>query len=510
MKALMIQGTASGVGKTLLVAGLCRLLCRRGLAVAPFKPQNMALNSAVTVDGGEIGRAQALQAKACGLEPHSDMNPVLLKPTSDTGSQLIVQGRVREQVAAADYHHLRAGLLKPVLESFRRLGSRYPLVIVEGAGSPAEINLRQGDIANMGFALAADCPVLLVGDIDRGGVFAQLIGTLELLSEAERAQLAGFIINRFRGDPQLLGDAPRWLAQRLGKPFLGLLPFLPELLLEEEDSMIIPAADRPADPADEVPGSLRVVVIRLPHLSNHSDFDSLRRHPRVRLCWSRPGRRLPAADLLILPGSKAVRADLAWLRAQGWEPELLRHLRFGGRLLGICGGFQMLGQTIADPDGVEGAAGTSQGLGLLEMDTRLTRHKRLRQVQGWLADSGAAVTGYEIHAGRSRGRALDHPALRLGSQRLPEGCQEPHGSIMGSYVHGLFDREAACAALLSWAGLPPGQGGQERDQRREQDLERLADAMERHLDMAAIYALLGLESDMGRLDAQVPRVSTSA
>ena len=380
-KCLMVQGTTSDAGKSWLVTALCRALANRGWAVAPFKPQNMALNSAVTADGGEIGRAQAVQALACRLEPHSDMNPVLLKPNSDTGAQVIIQGRAIGNREAAAYHDYKQVAMSAVLESFGRLAGRYRAVIAEGAGSPAEINLRAGDIANMGFAEAVDCPVILVADIDRGGVFAHLVGTLELLSESERARVAGFVINRFRGDLGLLQPGLDWLEARTGVPVLGVLPYLHGLHLDAEDAV----ATHQELGTGEL---LRVVVAGYPRMSNHTDFDALRLHPQVDLRFARPGEPLPAADLLVLPGSKSVQADLQALRAQGWEPQIRRHLRYGGRLLGICGGFQMLGEWLHDPLGLEGAPGSLPGLGLLEMSTALAPDKQLRRVRGRLLPGG--------------------------------------------------------------------------------------------------------------------------
>ncbi len=398
---LMVQGTTSDAGKSTIVAGLCRVLARAGVQVVPFKPQNMALNSAVTVDGGEIGRAQALQAQAAGLAPHTDMNPVLLKPSSDIGAQVIIHGRARMDLDARAYHAYKPQAMAAVLESHARLKQAYEVVLVEGAGSPAEINLRDRDIANMGFAERVDCPVVLVADIDRGGVFAHLVGTLDCLSETERARVTGFIINRFRGDIRLLEPGLDWLTARTRKPVFGVLPYLHGLHLDAEDAII------DAQPARDGEGGevLRVIVPVLPRISNHTDFDALRAHPGVDLRFIGPGMPVPPADLLILPGSKSVRADLAFLRANGWDHALARHLRYGGKLIGICGGMQMLGRRIHDPDGREGPAGSSDGLGWLDFDTTLAPEKQLRQVSGRLAgDAAAPVRGYEIHLGVTEGR----------------------------------------------------------------------------------------------------------
>jgi len=483
MTTLMVQGTTSDAGKSTLVTALCRWLARQGVAVAPFKPQNMALNSAVTADGGEIGRAQAVQAQAAGLAPHTDMNPVLLKPNSDTGAQVIIHGRAVTQMDAAIYHDYKRVAMQAVLESHRRLSERYQVVMVEGAGSPAEINLRTNDIANMGFAEAVDCPVILIADIDKGGVFAHLVGTLGLLSASEQARVRGFVINRFRGDIALLQPGLDWLEQRTGKPVLGVLPYLMNFHLEAEDAIDV----RQSAKAAEV---LKVVVPVLPRISNHTDFDPLRLHPQVDLRFVGPGQPVPAADLIILPGSKSVRADLAWLRANGWEAAIQRHLRYGGKLLGICGGLQMLGQRIADPLGLEGEAGESEGLGLLAFDTVLEAEKQLRNVRGRLCLEGAEVSGYEIHAGVSDGPALRQAAVELDDGRR-DGAISADGQVLGTYLHGLFESPAACAALLRWAGLGKVETV-DYHALRERDIERLADLVEAHLDVTHLRALCGI------------------
>ena len=475
----MIQGTTSDAGKSTLVAGLCRALARRGVRVAPFKPQNMALNSAVTADGGEIGRAQAVQAQACNLPPHSDMNPVLLKPNTDIGAQVIIHGRALSSMDARAYHDYKTVAMGAVLQSYARLRAQYDVIIVEGAGSPAEINLRAGDIANMGFAEAVDCPVLLIADIDRGGVFAHLVGTLALLSESEQARVAGFVINRFRGDIDLLMPGIEWLEARTGKPVLGILPYLHGLHLEAEDAL----ARAPTGAGN----TLRVRVPALPRISNHTDFDPLRLHPQVDFRYLGPGEDPTGADLVILPGSKSVRADLAWLRAHGWEQALQRHLRYGGKLLGSCGGLQMLGRAIHDPLGLEGEPGTSAGLQWLDLVTTLDAGKQLRRVSGVLALDQAPVTGYEIHHGVTSGPALRRPLVNLPERS--DGAISGDGQIIGSYLHGLFDAPAACAALLRWAGLAET-ARFDYPALREQGIERLADAVEQHLDMRRIDALL--------------------
>ena len=480
-KTLMIQGTTSDAGKSTLVTGLCRLLYRRGVRVVPFKPQNMALNSAVTVDGGEIGRAQAVQAQAAGLEPHTDMNPVLLKPNSDTGAQVIVHGRPRADMDARGYQAYKTQAMEAVLESYQRLGERYEVILVEGAGSPAEINLRQGDIANMGFAQAVDCPVWLVADIDRGGVFAHLVGTLALLAASERARTRGFIINRFRGDIALLQPGLDWLEEHTGKPVVGVLPYLHHLHLEAED-----AISRRRD-GTKATGALQVVVPVLPRISNHTDLDALRLHPQVEVSWVPPGDPIPAADLIVLPGSKSVRADLTRLREHGWKTAILRHLRYGGKVIGICGGLQMLGTRLADPQGLEGSAGSSPGLGLLELETTLAVDKQLRRVAGRLTlPGGAAVEGYEIHMGISRGAALARPAVELDGRT--DGALSADGQILGTYLHGLFDHPAARDALLAWAGLAVRPAPDYRAL-REAGIERLADTLEASLDPGMLAQL---------------------
>jgi adenosylcobyric acid synthase len=475
-QVLMIQGCTSDAGKSALVTGLCRVLQRRGIRVAPFKPQNMALNSAVTVDGGEIGRAQALQAQACGLEPHTDMNPVLLKPNTDTGAQVIIHGHARQTMNARDYHAYKPVAMQAVLESFHRLQSQYDVIIVEGAGSPAEINLRDRDIANMGFAETVDCPVLLIADIDRGGVFAHLHGTLALLSATEQARVQGFVINRFRGDLSLLQPGLDWLQNATDKPVLGVLPYLQGLHLEAEDSV-------QSQQTSDAKHRLKIIVPRLPRISNHTDFDALRLHPQVDLQFIGPQQTIPAADLIILPGSKSVRGDLTWLRQHGWEDAINHHLRYGGKVIGICGGLQMLGQ--------EGNAGSSPGLNLLEFNTVLETEKQLRRVSGRLAfSSDATIEGYEIHCGVSSGPALEQPAVILGDRN--DGVRSDDNQILGTYVHGLFDHPQTCAALLAWAGVKQNTHFDYRTL-REAGIERMADAVETHLDLELIGRLLKLK-----------------
>lgn len=503
-KVLMVQGTTSDAGKSTLVAGICRLLARQGIKVAPFKPQNMALNSAVTIDGGEIGRAQALQAVACYLEPHTDFNPILLKPSSDTGAQIIVHGKALTTLEASAFFgpkskDYKAMALGAVLESFERLTGQYQTIVVEGAGSPAEINLREGDIANMGFAEAVDCPVIIIADIDKGGVFAHLVGTLALLSESEQARVKGFVINRFRGDISLLQSGLDWLEAYTSKPVLGVLPYLHDLHLDAEDALI-------SSPTKGANSRLKVRVLVYPRISNHTDFDPLRLHPDIDFDYvslqtqaASHATHLPAADVLILPGSKNVRADLAFLRQQGWDKDIATHLRYGGKVLGICGGYQMLGQSIADPLGIEDSAGDTTGLGYLPLSTELKAEKQLRRVRGELTLLGqkVAVKGYEIHCGESSYLIPRLEQTNTPLQLIPEstsvsfadGLQSDDGQILGTYLHGLFDSPDACQLILRWAGLNDAKAI-DINQIREQQLDRLADVLAEHLDMQKLQPIL--------------------
>lgn len=484
---LMVQGCTSDAGKSALVTALCRWAHRRGIDVVPFKPQNMALNSAVTVDGGEIGRAQAVQAQAACVAPHTDFNPVLLKPNSDTGAQVILHGRAIGNMDAVGYHAYKQVAMQAVLASHARLAAAHALVLVEGAGSPAEINLRARDIANMGYAEAVDCPVILVADIDRGGVFAHFVGTLALLSESERARVAGFVVNRFRGDIALLQPGLDWLERETGKPVIGVLPYLHGLQLEAEDAL-------PREAAHKTDARLRVCVPALPRISNHTDVDALRAHPQVEVRFVGPGDTPPPCDLIILPGSKSTRADLVWLRANGWQEVLQHHLRYGGKLLGICGGLQMLGRAIHDPQGIEGAAGSSEGFGWLDFETTLAPSKQLRNVEGVLrlGDDEANVRGYKIHCGESHGPAFDAAPITLDDGRA-DGALSADGQIFASYLHGVFDTPAALDALLRWAGVEDAEVIDLHAQ-REAGIERLADAVEDHLDTRLLERLMGITS----------------
>ncbi len=485
--ALMLQGTGSDVGKSLLVAGLARAFTRRGLNVRPFKPQNMSNNAAVTADGGEIGRAQALQARACGVAPCVDMNPVLLKPQSDGTAQIVLGGRVYRTVAARDYRALAPSLMPAVLAAFDRLAAAADLVLVEGAGSPAETNLRAGDIANMGFAETADVPVVVVGDIERGGVIAQLVGTHTLLSAAERARLAGYIVNKFRGDIRLFDGGIAAIGARTGMACFGVVPyFAAASSLPAEDSMALRACKRPAIAA--APGEerrLKIAVPLLPRIANFDDLDPLAAEPAVELVMVRPGRPLPRdAALVILPGSKATLADLAFLRREGWDIDIQAHRRQGGHILGLCGGYQMLGRHIADPAGHEGAPGEAAGLGLLELDTVLGGDKCLAEAAGSEVASGLPVRGYEMHLGTTRGPGLARPMLDLDGRA--DGAVSADGRVAGCYLHGIFAGDAFRRAFLARLGAEGGTLAYEP--MIEGVLDGLADHLEHHLDLAALLA----------------------
>jgi adenosylcobyric acid synthase len=483
--AVMIQGTGSDVGKSLLVAGFARGFTRRGLAVRPFKPQNMSNNAAVTRDGGEIGRAQALQARACRIEPVSDMNPVLLKPQSDRRAQIIVQGQMRGTASADEYTKLKSGLMGAVLESFQRLSQAADLVLVEGAGSPAEVNLRHGDIANMGFAEAADIGVILVGDIDRGGVIASLVGTHELLTPDERARVRGFIINKFRGDPALFADGLAVIEDRTSWPCLGVVPWFADSdRLPAEDSMALAQRYRP----DARDGRVQIAVPRLPHIANFEDLDPLAAEPGVALALVEPGRPIPAdAALIVLPGSKSTCADLAALRMQGWDIDIRAHVRRGGRVLGLCGGYQMLGRVVRDPSGAEGPPGDTAGLGLLDIETTLAPAKTLRQARGRCVASGEAVSGYEIHLGHTSGPDCARPFLALADG--VDGATSEDGRVAGCYLHGLFASDPFRRAYLAGLGVAAG------DYAHELTIERTLDALADHvgaaIDLNRVLAIAG-------------------
>ncbi len=487
----MIQGTGSHVGKSVLAAGLCRALTRRGLRVRPFKPQNMSNNAGLArlagQDGfGEIGRAQVLQAQACAVAPSVDMNPVLLKPESGSRAQVVVQGRAWRVASAADYRALRAELLPRVLESFQRLACEADVVVVEGAGSPAEVNLRAGDIANMGFALAARVPVVLAGDIDRGGVLAALVGTWQLLAAEERGLVGGFIVNKFRGDPALFADGPAVVTAATGWRCLGVVPHLACVArLPAEDSVSLDSSS----PAflKKSAGKIRITVPKLPRISNFDDLDPLAADDGVELIVVPPGRPLPRdADAVVLAGSKATLADLAALRAEGWDIDLAAHVRAGGAVVGICGGFQMLGARIGDPRGVEGPPGQALGLGLLDVDTVIGGAKTLRPVQGCLANTGAAFSGFEMHMGWSAGPGLARPWLTLADGKT-DGAVSADGRIMGGYVHGLFAEDSFRRAFL--AGLGVEGGAESFAARADAALDEIAASLEKSLDVDALLEL---------------------
>lgn len=480
-RTLMVQGTTSDAGKSALVAGLCRVLNRKGVNVAPFKPQNMALNSAVTPDGGEIGRAQAVQAQACCIDPSVHMNPVLLKPNSDTGAQVILQGKAIQDMEAVGYQNYKQIALPTVLESFDILCREYDCVVVEGAGSPAEINLRENDIANMGFAEEADVPVIIIADIDRGGVFAHLFGTLALLSESEQQRVKGFVINRFRGDISLLQSGLDWLEKKTGKPVIGVLPYLHGFNLEAEDA-ITTQQNLNSD------AKLNVVVPVFTRISNHTDFDSLRLNPDINLRYVGKGERLSHADLIILPGTKSVRADLAYLREQGWDKDIQRHLRLGGKVMGICGGYQMLGRTIDDPYGVEGPAGVSRGLELLSAETVLTKQKALTNVTGSLTlnTRSVPVKGYEIHVGRTQTSGSSPVILDAATT---DGEISDCNQIFGTYLHGILDSPEALQLICEWAGYEAVKL-QSHETMKEQAIDQIADAVEQCLDLSLLWPQL--------------------
>ncbi len=484
-RALMIQGTGSDVGKSLIVAGLCRAYTRRGLRVRPFKPQNMSNNAAVTPDGGEIGRAQALQARAAGVPLSVHMNPVLLKPQSETGAQIVVQGRVEGTAKARDYHALKPKLLPRVLDSFELIGADADLVLVEGAGSPAEINLRAGDIANMGFAEAADVPVVLVGDIDRGGVIASIYGTIALLPDDETARIQGFIVNKLRGDPSLFDDGVRILEARTGKPCFGVAPYFKDARrLPQEDAL---ALDLRKPDAAKSGTTIKIAVPRLARIANFDDLDPLAAEDDVSVEIVEAGTALPGdADVVLIPGSKTTLSDLADLRDAGWDIDIAAHHRRGGIVVGLCGGYQMLGHTVADPDGIEGPPGSVAGLGLLDVATVIGGDKRLEERRGTERQSGAAVHGYEMHMGATTGNDTARPWLNLDGSG-GEGAVSEDGRVMGSYLHGLFAADGFRSSFLT--GLRTGrQSGVEYEAEIERTLDALADHLETHLDLDALLA----------------------
>ncbi|MEO1197913.1 MAG: cobyric acid synthase [Pseudomonadota bacterium] len=485
MTGLMIQGTGSDVGKSLIVAGLCRALARRGFTVRPFKPQNMSNNAAVTVDGGEIGRAQALQSRACRVAPTVDMNPILLKPESGSGAQVVVRGRRVARMSARGYMRERGRFLEAAIESYRRLERDADIVLVEGAGSPAEINLRDGDLANMGFAEAVDLPVVLVADIHRGGVIAALVGTLEVISPEDAARIQSFIINKFHGDPTLFDAGVRYLEDRTGRRIAGVVPHFPDARkLPQEDVLGLEAGLGGGK-------GYHVVVPRLARIANFDDLDPLRNEPNVRLTLLQPGEALPGdADLVLLPGSKATVADLAFLRDQGWDVDISAHVRRGGHVLGVCGGYQMLGTALHDPDGIEGITGSVAGLGLLDVKTVMTPEKALQEVSGRHVATGSDLTGYEMHIGRTDGPDRARPFAELGAagpQHL-DGAVSASGQIMGTYLHGMFAADDFRRAFLSALGARPDPLLR-HDVVVEETLDALAAHLEAHLDIDGLLAI---------------------
>ena len=482
-RALMFMGTGSDVGKSLIVAGLCRLFANRGMRIAPFKPQNMSNNAAVTADGGEIGRAQALQARASRIAPSVHMNPVLLKPQSETGAQLIVQGRMQGSAGARDYQRRKAALMPAVLDSFARVGGDADLVLVEGAGSASEINLRANDIANMGFARAANVPVVLIGDIERGGVIASLVGAKAVINPADAALICGFLVNKMRGDPSLFADGMTGIAQMTGWRALGLVPYFEDASrLPAEDALGLAGLVR----ARSADAKITIVVPVLPRIANFDDLDPLRFERGIAVEMVARGRPLPAAaDAILLPGSKATIDDLAALRAEGWDIDIAAHVRRGGHVLGLCGGYQMLGRTIADPLGIEGPVRTVPGLGLLDIETLFAADKTLRNVTGTLAASGAAFTGYEIHLGATSGPDTVRPMVRFEDGRT-DGAISASGRVSGCYVHGLFAADAARRAWLHALGAQSS--GLEYEATIEATLDELADHLTRHIDIETLLS----------------------
>jgi adenosylcobyric acid synthase len=477
--SVMIQGAGSNVGKSMLVAGFARALVRRGLVVRPFKPQNMSNNAAVTPDGAEIGRAQALQALACGVDPHVDMNPILLKPESEIGAQVIVQGKRLTTVRAREYSALKPQLMGAVLDSFNRLREQADLVIIEGAGSPAEVNLRAGDIANMGFAQAARVPVVLAGDIDRGGVIAQLVGTQAVLDPADDARIKGFLINKFRGDPSLFDDGYALIAQRTGWAGLGVIPWFAQ-------AHLLPAEDAADLRRSNTGAGFLIAVPQLNRIANFDDLDPLMAEPGVSVQVIAPGHPLPPqADLILIPGSKSTIADLAHFRAQGWDIDLKAALRQGARVMGLCGGYQMLGRLIHDPEGIEGPAGSVDGLGLLEVETTMQGDKRVTLTQARHLASESDVRGYEIHIGRTDGPDCARPMFSVGDQ--PEGAVSADGRVMGSYLHGMFSADAFRAAFLGGMGAQAANASY--DAGVQVALDALADHLETHADIDGLLRI---------------------
>jgi len=481
----MVQGTTSDAGKSTLVAALCRIYARKAIEVAPFKPQNMALNAAVTPCGGEIGRAQAVQAQAAQQALQTDFNPVLLKPQSDTFAQVVINGKALPAMDAQSYHEYKKVAAKAVFSAHQRLVDQFERVVVEGAGSPAEINLREGDIANMGFAEEADCPVIIIADIDKGGVFAHLVGTLALLSASEQNRVVGFVINRFRGDISLLRSGLDWLEEYTGKPVLGVLPYLHGLTIASEDAVITEQKKKNT--------SIKVIVPVTPLMSNHNDFDALRTHPNINIEFVRASvvqqTRLPSCDLILLAGSKSVVDDLEFIRSQGWDQDIAKHLRYGGKVFGLCGGFQMLGQWIKDPNNLESASAINEGLGYLAMETTFAAEKALVNKTGrfTLNNKTAPVNGYEIHHGVTTYQ--DHNPLITFDDGSSCGVMDHHGQVAGCYLHGIFDQDIAIQLVVDWCGFQV-EAHTDLYEQQEQAINKLADVCEQYLDLDKIETLI--------------------
>lgn len=501
-KPILLLGTASHAGKSVLTAGLCRILLQDGVRVCPFKAQNMALNSYITAEGLEMGRAQVTQAEAAGLAPEVDMNPILLKPSSETGAQVIICGRVRTNMEAADYHAFKPQARDFIRTSYERLASRFEVIVCEGAGSPAEVNLREGDLVNMGLAEMIDAPCLLIGDIDRGGVFASLVGTVELLAPQERARIKGLIINKFRGDASLLKEGIEFLEDRLNLPVLGVIPHLPDLYLPEEDGVAVEQANLPRAPQKAGEG-VSVAVIRLPHISNFTDFDALAAEGGLSLVYVHPPDLLPQAEAVILPGTKNTIEDLNWLRRSGYASALAEHRRRGGLIVGICGGFQMLGRLIADPLQVESRQGSTNGLGLLPLTTVMEEAKTIRQIKarplGPIGRLEEKLLGYEIHMGQTEREEGVGPVFSLEDEggAIDDGAVSDDGRVWGSYLHGLFDNDGFrrwfVEGLFKEKGLtPPSTDGINHAARKEASFNALADLIRGHADLKAIYRIIGL------------------
>ena len=499
-KSLMLQGTSSHVGKSILVAAFCRIFKEHGLRVAPFKAQNMALNSFVTKDGGEIGGAQAFQAEAAGIAPSVDMNPILLKPTSDMGAQVIIHGKVYGNMKAAEYHKFKKEAAQYVMESYRRLAQKHDAIVIEGAGSPAEINLRENDIANMGMAEMIDAPVILIGDIDRGGVFASLVGTMELLRPSERKRVKGFIINKFRGDFELLKTGIDFLENKTGLPVLGVVPYLKDIMLPDEDGV---ALERSQESGIRSQKKIQIAIIKLPRISNFTDFDAFRFEPDVAIRYITNPAQLDNADVITIPGSKNTIEDIEWLWKSGIADAIIHYAKDGGRVVGICGGFQMLGKSVKDPHGVESHCKEAKGLGLLDAETILEREKKTYQVKAIINTlqftvHSSHIKGYEIHMGETVGNCPPFAVIinRNGSSvKIKDGAISDNCKILGTYIHGVFDNDEFRTGFLSKIRLEKGAPLQEiasYQDKRDEGIKRLAEAVSRNVDVHRLYEIAGL------------------